>query len=185
MKPLRVGDELHFNGRSIGSVVEVWSGYVGLSSGKTYPKSRLTRWRKSEALTVIEAPSNFAAWSDMINPPTVEEPVQVVDDVSGLCQAAINTICAEEIAKPATPAGWVTLFDDAGTPWGYQEFDERRQYGYINNGFASTLVDTSKFPGYETLIHLVGGFRVDDRRKIDALNRILNHAFDWANGAGA
>lgn len=84
------------------------------------------------------------------------------------------------------PAGWVTLFDDAGTPWGYQEFSDSpnwRQYGYMRRGSRVTLVEAYGKNDKSPEVRIAGNtFRADDRRKIDALRLILNHAFDWAHG---
>jgi hypothetical protein len=82
------------------------------------------------------------------------------------------------------PAGWVTLFDDAGTPWGFNDLGDTRNYGYLSGGYATTLVDASRIPGFQPWVSTLG-VNIDDRRKIDALRLILNHAFDWAHNGGA
>lgn len=110
----------------------------------------------------------------LVNPPT--DGVKPDDYVFGA-----STKLVAKVYDNTPPAGWVTLFDGDGTPWGYSDFDDKRSYGYISGGYATTLVDASRIPGFTPWVSTLG-VNIDDRRKIDALRLILNHAFDWAHG---
>ena len=84
--------------------------------------------------------------------------------------------------ETTVPEGWVPVYDDEKTIWGYVDHGDSRSYGPLEpEGYIKmVLIDASIARTPESRVHLQS-HRIGNKNQIRALHIMLHHALNWTS----